>query len=80
MAHIPIDDIQQLWNETPQHNWKALHKTLEAHVATADGISNVLVLDMLKTVDRFEQEGKAYPQYLVELYSELNAQLPQQAS
>lgn len=79
MAHIPIDDIQQLWDETPQRSWKALHKTLEAHVDKAEGISNVLVLDMLKTVGRLDKEGKPYPQHLVELYSELNAQVSQQS-
>ena len=27
MAHIPKDDIRQLWEQTPQHNWSAFHKT-----------------------------------------------------
>lgn len=80
MAHIPVGDIQELWNDTPEHSWKALHKTLEAHKGKSEGISNNLVLMMLDITFKFEREGKPYPKTTADLYNELNAQLPSHAS
>lgn len=75
MAHIPSGDIKELWDQTSDHSWKGLHKTLEAHVDKAQGISNQLVLDMLKMVDHFEKEGKPFPSSQQQLYDALNGQL-----
>lgn len=75
MAHIPSGDITELWNDTHDHTWKALHKTLEAHKGKAEGIDNALVLDMLQIVDRFEREGKPFPSSQQQLYDALNGQL-----
>lgn len=78
MAHIPSGDIQELWNDTKEHSWKALHKTLEQHQGKAEGISNNLVDMMLNITDRMEKEGKAYPNSTQQLYDVLNDQVSHQ--
>lgn len=75
MAHIPMGDIKELWEQSSDHSWKGLHKMLEARKGTAQGISNQLVLDMLQMVGRFEKEGKPFPSSQQQLYNELNGQL-----
>ncbi|HEU5424680.1 MAG TPA: hypothetical protein VFU72_14140 [Nitrolancea sp.] len=75
MAHIPKDDIQQLWNELPSKNWSGLHKVLQNHQGKANGISNNLVDDMLRMSQRNEQSGKAFPGSMDQLYQQLNSEL-----
>jgi hypothetical protein len=43
-----MGDIQELWNQTNQHSWSALHKTLEEHKGKAQGIEDSLVDMMLQ--------------------------------
>lgn len=75
MAHVPIDDIQELWNWTPQHNWSALHKTLQEHVSTAQGISNNLVEAMLHISEQEQQAGHKYPESPKQLYDLMNSRI-----
>ena len=75
MAHIPMDDIEQLWNSTPQHNWSALHKTLQKHVSTAEGISNNLIEAMLKISEQDEKAGHPCPSSPRQFYDLMNQQL-----
>ncbi|HET7037108.1 MAG TPA: hypothetical protein VFI42_15590 [Thermomicrobiaceae bacterium] len=75
MAHIPKDDIQQLWNALPSRNWSSLHKWLEHQKGTTNGISDNLVDDMLRLSQRNEQSGKSFPSSMDQLYQELNSEL-----
>lgn len=76
MAHIPMDDIQELWNQTTQHSWSALHQTLEQHKGKAAGISDTLVDMMLPITQRESQAGHNYPDSPQQLAEVLNRQLP----
>lgn len=78
MAHIPMGDIQELWNQTNDHSWKGLHSTLQQHKGKAQGISNDLVHAMLDITGRLEKEGKPYPASTQKLYDVLNDQLQHQ--
>ncbi|HEX7021297.1 MAG TPA: hypothetical protein VF171_00470 [Trueperaceae bacterium] len=75
MAHIPMDDVNQLWNETSGHDWSALHDTLERHKGKAQGIDNTLVQDMLKATDTLKNEGRPYPDSPQKLHDVLESQV-----
>lgn len=77
MAHIPMGDIEELWNSTPQHSWKALHQNLEGRKGTSEGISNNLVDDMIRISSSMEKSGKSFPSSAQQLYNELNQHLQQ---
>jgi len=49
-----MDDIRELWSETPNHNWSALQKTLNAHRGKAQGIS-----DALARYEKYRAESEA---------------------
>ena len=72
MSHVPMGDIQSLWNWTPDHNWSALIKTLQDHISTTEGISNNLIVMMLHHAKKLEQENKKYPDNPRELYDMMN--------
>jgi hypothetical protein len=72
MAHIPMDDIRELWRQTPTHSWSALHKTLQAHKGKTEGISDSLVDMMLLITRAEEQAGNPYPDSADQLYNVLN--------
>ena len=75
MARVPMDDIEQLWNWTPLHIWSVLHKMLQGHVSTAEGISNNLIEAMLKFSEQEEKAGHPYPSSPRQLYDLMNQQL-----
>ena len=70
MAHIPMNDVEQLWNETSRKDWKGLHDTLEKHRNKGGGIEDALVDDMLKISE--DMQGKQYPESPQKLYDVLN--------
>ncbi len=72
MAHVPMGDVQELWNDTPGHNWSALHKTLEQHLGKAEGIDNALVQYMLKWSQEEEHSHAKYPDNPQEFYDMVN--------
>ncbi len=75
MAHIPMDDVSVLWNETHQHNWKAFHETVRRHKGKTNGISDALI-DMLSEVSqRFERSGQPYPDSAQKMYDLLNQEI-----
>lgn len=78
MAHVPMDDIRELWRENGAHSWKGLHGVLEGHKGKTGGISNDDVLMMLQTVDRLEKGNTPYPDTDSKLYDLMNKQLQQQ--
>lgn len=78
MAHVPMDDIRELWKENGAHNWKGLRQALEGHKDTTEGIANNDVLMMLQSVDRLEKEHASYPDTDTKLYDMMNKQLQEQ--
>lgn len=75
MAHIPMGDIEELWKQNGSHNWSGLHQTLEEHRGKKQGISNTLVVEMLKISKNLEGSGQSYPSSAQELYNTLNEKL-----
>lgn len=76
MAHIPMGDIEELWNSS-QHSWHGLHQNLEGRVGKSEGISNNLVEDMIGISKQMEQSGQSFPSSPEQLYNVLNQHLPQ---
>ncbi len=79
LAHIPMDDVNLLWEETPHHNWSALHDTLEQQRVLAMGISDSLVDMLLSVTDRYARSGQSYPESPEELYEVLNQEIQARA-
>jgi hypothetical protein len=75
MAHIPMDDIEKLWQQSPQHNWQEFQRVLEQHKGKAEGVADQLVADMQKMAAEFQKSNKPFPSSPQELYNELNQQL-----
>lgn len=74
MAHIPKDDIEQLWKQAP-HNWHGLHQALEQRRGKAQGIDNDLVKRMIHISHEMEQSGQSFPDNCDALYHLLNQKI-----
>ncbi len=75
MAHIPMDDIRELWNSIgSNHSWKALAQNLQSRKGTAQGISDNLVDVMLFISHNEEKANHPFPQTADQLYELLNQQ------
>lgn len=74
MAHIPMNDITELWNESG-HSWSGLHQNLEQRRGKAAGISNTLVLEMLRITHQEDDSGHSFPNSAQGLYDLLNQRL-----
>lgn len=74
MAHIPMSDIEELWNGS-SHSWSGLRQNLEQRRGKAEGISNTLVLDMIKYTEEEEKAGHPFPSSAQQLYDEMNSKL-----
>ncbi len=61
MAHIPQDDVRQLFQENQQQSWPALHKILQQHKGKAEGIEDSVIDSLLIVTKRLEQSGQPYP-------------------
>jgi len=61
MAHIPQDDVRQLFEENKQHNWSGLHQVLQQHKGKAEGIEDSIVDSLLITTKQLEQSKQPYP-------------------
>jgi hypothetical protein len=75
MAHIPMDDITQVWNDTPNSSWKGLEQSLVRLRGQGVGISDELVDSVIRMCCEFERSGKPFPSSQKELYELLNQQL-----
>ncbi len=75
MAQISMDDVNLLWEETPQHHWSALHDTLEQQRTVAMGISDPLLDTLLSITDRYARSGQSYPESPERLYEVLNQEI-----
>ncbi len=70
-----MGDITELWNQTPDHSWAALHKTLEGHRGKAGGIEDYLVDAMLKISKRKAESHEKYPDNPQQLYDVINEEI-----
>lgn len=75
MAHIPMDDINLLWNETKDKNWQELHQVLEQHKGKTNGISDTLVKIMLARSEEMAKSGQPFPDSPEKLSDVLNQNL-----
>ncbi len=75
VAHIPMDDIQQLWNDTPSHDWSSFHETLQRHKGKVDGISDRLIDLLLPVSEQMARSGRPFPESPQQLYEVLNQQI-----
>ena len=74
MAHIPMSDIEELWNGS-NHSWSGLRPNLEQRRGKAEGISNTLVVDMTRYAEQEEKAGHPFPSSAQQLYNEMNRKL-----
>jgi hypothetical protein len=77
VTHIPMDDINEIWQQTQQMTWSALMDVLHAQQETTDGISDTLVDAMTKMSNEFQSSGRPFPASLKQLYDVFNQQLQQ---
>lgn len=76
MRHVPIEDVLELWDETPQRDWSALHETLERHRGRAKGPFDDEEIHMLLPITaRLAQIDRPYPDSPEGLHSMLNDEI-----
>mgnify|MGYP005868154105 CR=1 FL=1 len=61
MAHIPADDVRQLFNENKGKSWRSFHTVLEQHKGKANGIEDSVVDLLLLLTPHFEESKLPYP-------------------
>ena len=72
MAHVPMDDANELWDENTDHTWAGLRGVLESHRNKAEGINNALIDDLLPVAKGLADAKAPYPSSAEELCEELN--------
>ena len=75
MAHVPMDDTDELWRETKEKSWGSLEKTLQAHKGKTNGIANELVEMMTVMAKKMDEKNAPYPKSARELNQVLNENL-----
>ncbi|HXS14591.1 MAG TPA: hypothetical protein VN711_00500 [Candidatus Saccharimonadales bacterium] len=60
MAHVPMDDINELWQKS-QHNWENVKQTLQSMKGKSEGINNNLIEPMIEAADSCEKSGENFP-------------------
>jgi len=61
VAHIPLDDVEQLYDENKQKSWTSLRNLLRQRKGKAEGIEDSIVDTLLIVTQRLEQAGEPYP-------------------
>ncbi len=72
MAHIPMDDVKELYNANG-HTWADLGKTVENRRGRNDGIGEYLIIDLAHALK--EMDGESFPDSPEKLYEVLNKKL-----
>jgi len=72
-AHVPENDIRQLWRETSDHTWSGLMRVVESHRNQARGIENETVEMLIPVVRQLEHSGTSYPSSEQEFGNVLNS-------
>ncbi|RJQ50897.1 MAG: hypothetical protein C4521_13180 [Actinobacteria bacterium] len=73
MAHVPMDDIEQIWNGIPSKSWDAMESYLINAKGKPEGISDTLVNMMLDFIPDWQDQP--FPESPVELYNFVNDRL-----
>jgi len=73
MAHVPIDDAEQLFRETNPKTWPEFFKVVQQHKGKANGISDTLIDLMMQM--RPKLEHLSFPQSPKDLQDMLNREL-----
>jgi hypothetical protein len=71
LAHLPWDDIEELWWETKEHNWPSFAHTLEAHRGQRRGLSEEVADHLIAYCYDMEREGHEFPGSAHQLYEML---------
>ena len=74
-----MEDVDLMWEETPRHNWSALHDTLEMRRRLAMGISDSTLDILLDVTDRLARSGQPYPESSEGLHEQLNQEIQARA-
>jgi hypothetical protein len=61
MAHIPMDDVQQLFGENKQKSWMGFQQILKQHKGKTDAIEDSIVDSLMMVTRRLEQSKEPYP-------------------
>ena len=72
MAHLPMDDAVQLFDDNKQRNWPGFEQVLKQHKGKADGISDNLIDLMMPISEHFAQAKRPYPNSPDELQRVIN--------
>ena len=72
MAKVRKDDVQELWNETPRHDWSNFRQTLEKHRGQKDNIEDSVITAMLQASQDLEKSGQNFPESFEKFYEVIN--------
>ncbi len=72
MDHVPMDNVNGLWNQTKAKNWDGLENVLTEHKEKAEGIDDALIPQMKQKIESLKDEGQDFPNSAGELYELLN--------
>lgn len=61
MAHIPQDDVRQLFEENSEQSWSGLHQILQQHKGKAEGIEDSIIDSLLIVSRQLERSDEPYP-------------------
>lgn len=61
MAHIPADDVQQLFHDNKQKSWSGLLSVLQQRKGKAEGIEDSIIDSLTIVTKRLEQAHETYP-------------------
>jgi hypothetical protein len=72
MAQLRKDDVQELWNETPKHDWSNFRQTLEKHQGQKDNIEDSAITAMRVASQDLEKSGQNFPESFEKFYQVIN--------
>lgn len=75
MAHIPTDDVRQLFQENKEKSWSGLHKVLQQHRGKAEGIEDAVVTSLIMLTRRMMETNQPYPLSSEEMQRMLDSEL-----
>ena len=61
MAHVPMDDVRQLFNDNKQKSWTGLQQTLKQHKGKTNDIEDSIIDTLMLITQRLVQAKEPYP-------------------
>lgn len=61
MAHIPKDDVVEIFEENQQRTWQGLQQTLQKHKGKTDGIEDSVIDTLTLLSQQMAQSNQPYP-------------------